>query len=259
MGSRPSLLASWTSSPRWMKSTLRPSSADLKNSKGSRCRTSLECGSESVGEERGLCSGVALAKQICCARMVLPVPGAPARMTSEPGSSPPPKIRSRSAIPVCSRPMSAPIFPDQEGGGAQEVLRQEWFPDAGVRRAGQLGVAADDQDRDPRGLRIGPQALDELESVPRRHHDGRGHQVRVPGLDRLQAGDAVARLGDLVAGALEDQPHHEPDVRFVIDDQNPCYRVVTLALPFIHSESLTGSGWCLQNQATAERNNYCNC
>ena len=36
----------------------------------------------------------------------------------------------------------------------------------------------------------------------------------------------MAGLGDSVAGALEDQPHHEPDVRFVIDDQNPCHRAV---------------------------------
>jgi len=37
---------------------------------------------------------------------------------------------------------------------------------------------------------------------------------------------AVARLDDLVAGELEDHPHHEPDIRFVVDDQNHCHRVV---------------------------------
>jgi len=36
--------------------------------------------------------------------------------------------------------------------------------------------------------------------------------------DGLQACRAVARLGHTVAGAFENQAHHEPDVRFVIDD-----------------------------------------
>src|ERR1700686_1187249 len=62
----------------------------------------------------------------------------------------------------------------------------------------------------------------------------------------------MAGLGDLVAGALEDQPHQVADVRFVIDDQNPRYCVVPLPVPFIHSESLTGSGWMSARSGPAQ-------
>src|SRR6202162_212335 len=99
--------------------------------------------------------------------MVLPVPGAPARMTSEPGSSPPPRMGSRSGIPVRSRPMSAALFSDEVGRGQQEFIRQEWFAQDRIGRGGQFGVGAYGQDRDRRRLWIRPQARDVLESAHR--------------------------------------------------------------------------------------------
>ena len=113
-----------------------------------------------------LCSGVALAKQICWARMVLPVPGAPARMTREPGSSPPPRMRSSSGIPDRSRFTSLP------------------YSCAGVAAPGR----------------------------------GVGH------LDGLQPTQSVARLADGISRPLQDDSHHEPKVRFVVNDQDPCQR-----------------------------------
>src|ERR1700682_2417683 len=171
--------------------------------------------------------------------MVFPVPGAQDTMPSEPGSRPAPRKRSRSGSPVRSRPMSASIFADQEGRGVKELPPCEGVGETGVGGGAQVGIAADDQDRDHRGLRIGPEALDQLESIHGWHHDISGHEVRMPGLNGLQSCRAVARLGHTVAGALENQAHHEPDVRFVIDDKNPGQRS-SLASSFVRSEPIRG-------------------
>ena len=102
----------------------------------------------------------------------------------------------------------------------------------------QLGIAADDQDRDAGGLGIGPKALDQLETIHRWHHDIGGHEVWMTGLDRLQAGRTVAGLGHTVARAFENQTHHKPDIRFVIDHENPSQRSSPASV-LIRSEPLS--------------------
>jgi hypothetical protein len=62
-------------------------------------------------EEEAVRSGVAFSKTNCCARVVFPVPGAPATRLNEPSGTPPPRMTSSPGTPLGSFSITT-FFPD---------------------------------------------------------------------------------------------------------------------------------------------------